>query len=306
MYQIQTSKLPEIDYIFSSTGGIICCYINGILFQDILIGTEDFEMLRTESVTRHQPFDLESRLQTRQSSNVLGDVSGLISSFQPALQTGANNIVSASFRQGNLYQTKQRVATSPMITETHPEYNFGYQVKDNRLHGSIVINYGGLTYIAIAFEGTVMMDCYITPTNLLAGRIFTPTNVIKLANSLNGSNFWFDPHPFIRPTNTQGVSIFSITDMNNVVHSCSISEMNTAGKRVNVNGIQLSYISNRQIAPLTLDPIISITPSTNLIIHLDQPHLYFHITSNLITDQPNINTFRYQVVAYILAKIRST
>jgi len=201
IYEVIRVLDPEIYYISDNNGGVICYCIHGMAFRSLYHGTGNhqrmFEIVNYLLLFRH---DLVTKASTSASvaSNVLGDVSGLISSFIPVSDVKPLMSTSKRVMSSVGAETKRRiianVATQILDLEVLSSMvRVEFQTKDTKLHGLLKLKTGILQYVAVFFEGDIMGDSWFNEQDqLVASRAFKGNNGISIPIALGKGRPWFN------------------------------------------------------------------------------------------------------------------
>lgn len=191
---------PEIYYVSDSTGGIICYCIRHLIFRSLYFGSTNYNrMFDTvkDLLGRYHERISRSTPSLSVRSNVIGDISGIVSSYLPVGEITPLMSTSKRVMSSVGAETKRRIIGGSGTqafdaTFQNQTTRIEIELKDNKIHGFLKMKTGKLYYVAVFFEGTILGDSWFDEKdNLIASRVFNGTMGASVPISL-GTPLWFD------------------------------------------------------------------------------------------------------------------
>lgn len=225
---------PEVYYVLDAGGGIIYYCINHLPFRLITWGKTNHRYMANVILEIISSHHIHVRERTGSLiSNILGDLSGHISSF---LEIDDIAIQSLKVMNGRSFHSVNRMiydrVNSPIDYNSNNQVE--YQVKNNGcFHGYLKSKTGKLDYIAVLFEGRILGDTWFYNDYLVSARVFDKDSGCSIPISQSGRN-WFNIY-YER-------DILSIGLLN-----CQINPWNDPGKIIRCGPFLIKYVAKNSL-----------------------------------------------------------
>lgn len=269
-------KDPEVYYVITPdlTAGVIACYIQHQPFRYLTFGSVDhasyFRAIEDYVSTQREKIS-KGTTSTKVHVNVLADLAGNIASFLPIDDKGIRVVNKRSLTSVNasIVERIQAPIEKKVVNDIH--YHLTYEVNNDRLHGTLFYQDKSINYIAVYFEGTIIMDAWFNDT-LLGARNFGKT-VKAFHDSV-------DTWPF--NYTISGSTLF----VGNVTIPIEL-EFGTVGKRVKAGPLTIKY------TPLYTDtsPYRISMSRYNISVFIDDYNTMAAVTDCL---NPHLQTLDYK------------